>query len=394
MAEKILTGRIVQKHDVESNWLKATNFTPKQGEVIIYDIDENYSYERIKIGDGVQNVNDLPFVNDALRTELLAQINSANTNIDTVDDKVDAVSALVGDTSVSTQITTAMADKMDMANPTGTGAFSLNRKSGTTVGNYSVAIGQNTTASGTYSFAEGSQTVASVHGAHAEGYGTEAHAQYAHTEGVYTIANSPASHVQGMYNIADATQTYAHIVGNGTGVNARSNAHTVAWTGDAWFKGDVYVGGTDQSTGEKLAKQSSLDTLVGDTSVAEQIAAAQMVYVGPDEPTDPNIKVWINTSEEGTGVIPVLPRVATITLAADSWSGSSDPYSQSVEIATVTTASKVDLQPTAQQIVSLQNAEISLMIENNGGVLTCYAIGNKPTVDYTMQVLIQEVSYV
>ena len=121
---------------------------------------------------------------------------------------------------------------------------------------------------------------------------------------------------------------------------------------------------------------------------------AKEVYVGPDMPTDSNIKVWINTSEEGTGVVPVLPRISTITLNASAWSGSSEPYSQQIDIATVTTASKIDLQPTAQQIVSLQNEETSLMVENNGGVVTCYAIGNKPTVDYTMQVLIQEVSYV
>lgn len=62
MAEKNLKARIVHKHDIEANWLLATGFTPKQGELIVYDIDENYNYERIKIGDGIQNVNALPFV--------------------------------------------------------------------------------------------------------------------------------------------------------------------------------------------------------------------------------------------------------------------------------------------------------------------------------------------
>lgn len=131
---------------------------------------------------------------------------------------------------------------------------------------------------------------------------------------------------------------------------------------------------------------------VGDDGIV--VPTANIVYVGPTAPTDPNIKVWINTAEEGTGVTPVLPRLSTIHLAADSWSGSAEPYSQPVTIATATTASKVDLQPTAQQIVSLQNEEISLMIENNGGIFTCYALGHKPTVDYTMQVLVQEVAYV
>ena len=64
MAEKNLKARIVHKHDVEANWLLATNFTPLKGELIVYDIDETHPYERIKIGDGVQNVNDLPFYND------------------------------------------------------------------------------------------------------------------------------------------------------------------------------------------------------------------------------------------------------------------------------------------------------------------------------------------
>ena len=122
--------------------------------------------------------------------------------------------------------------------------------------------------------------------------------------------------------------------------------------------------------------------------------ASNQIYVGPDKPTDENVKVWINTAEEGTGVIPVLPRIANVELAAGAWVGSSEPYSQQVNIATVTASSKIDLQPTAHQIVSLQNSETSLMIENNGGTIICYAIGNKPTVNYTMQVLIQEVAYI
>ena len=61
MAEKNLNARIVHKHDIEANWLKATSFIPKQGEIIVYDIDANYNHERLKIGDGETNVNDLPF---------------------------------------------------------------------------------------------------------------------------------------------------------------------------------------------------------------------------------------------------------------------------------------------------------------------------------------------
>jgi hypothetical protein len=61
MSDKRMKTRIVHKHAIESDWAKAINFIPLKGEFIVYDVDENYSYERIKIGDGVQNVNDLPF---------------------------------------------------------------------------------------------------------------------------------------------------------------------------------------------------------------------------------------------------------------------------------------------------------------------------------------------
>lgn len=69
MPEKTLKTRIIHKHDVELNWNKATNFIPKQGEIIVYDIDSNHSYERIKIGDGVTNVNNLPFVISTLTND-------------------------------------------------------------------------------------------------------------------------------------------------------------------------------------------------------------------------------------------------------------------------------------------------------------------------------------
>lgn len=84
-------------------------------------------------------------------------------------------------------------------------------------------------------------------------------------------------------------------------------------------------------------------------------------------------------------------RVATVTLPASAWTGDENPWSQSISVSGITINTKADLQPSAAQIVELQDAEISLMIENNDGELTCYALGNKPEADYTMQVLLQEV---
>lgn len=185
MAEKNIKSRVVLKHDVEASWQLATGFTPLKGEIIIYDPDSTYSYSRFKIGDGSNNVNALPFVDDALRTELLTQIGT--------------VSTLVGDKKVSEQINTAIANKADA------------------------------------------------------------------------------------------------------------------------------------------------------------------------------------------------PKLTNVSILASNWIGESNPWSQVVTMNGVTNNSKIDLQPTALQIVELQDNDIALIAENTNGIVTIYALGSKPTKDYTMQALITEV---
>ena len=67
MAEKNFNNvRIVHKHDTAENWSKANAFVPKQGELIIYDTDNNYAYERMKVGDGTTLVSDLPFIDESI----------------------------------------------------------------------------------------------------------------------------------------------------------------------------------------------------------------------------------------------------------------------------------------------------------------------------------------
>lgn len=79
MATKTLNGRVISKHDIEDNWWLAENFTPQAGEIIVYDPDENYSYSRLKIGDGIQNVNDLPFLIQELTSEEIEKIFDEST---------------------------------------------------------------------------------------------------------------------------------------------------------------------------------------------------------------------------------------------------------------------------------------------------------------------------
>ena len=56
--------RIKNKHATESIWNNSPDFVPLQGELIIYDADDFYSYSRIKVGDGKTTVVNLPFLTD------------------------------------------------------------------------------------------------------------------------------------------------------------------------------------------------------------------------------------------------------------------------------------------------------------------------------------------
>ena len=57
--------RLIHTHDTEENWNAHPSFIPRAGELIVYDVDDNHSYERFKIGDGVTALKDLKFTIDA-----------------------------------------------------------------------------------------------------------------------------------------------------------------------------------------------------------------------------------------------------------------------------------------------------------------------------------------
>jgi len=61
MNEKKFNARFIPKGDIEANWRKALGFIPHDKEIIVYKPDENNEKARLKIGDGVSGVNELPF---------------------------------------------------------------------------------------------------------------------------------------------------------------------------------------------------------------------------------------------------------------------------------------------------------------------------------------------
>lgn len=104
-------------------------------------------------------------------------------------------------------------------------------------GDYSVAL-NSSQASGVNAHAEGFGHAEGDY-SHSEGRWTYAMKESSHAEGLYTYAYGANQHVQGKYNVHDNDGVYAHIVGNGTGFNERSNAHTLDWSGNGWFAGTV-----------------------------------------------------------------------------------------------------------------------------------------------------------
>ena len=128
------------------------------------------------------------------------------------------------------------------------------------------AEGNGTKASSDYSHAEGNLTTASGSNSHAEGDSTIASGDSSHAEGLETKAQGHNQHVQGKYNISDTTS--AHIVGNGSSYSNKSNAHTLDWSGNAWFAGDVYTGSTsgkNKDEGSKiLATKEYVDSKTSD----------------------------------------------------------------------------------------------------------------------------------
>ena len=182
---------------------------------------------------------------------------------------------------------TALSEKQDLipawADSMGTNSITLNHKNAA-FGNYSCAEGGYTYAIGQYSHAEGYYTTAFGISSHSEGgstgaaltqigslgtdttnsdiittwvskkfslaKGNSSHVEgkdclalgeYSHAEGYCTIASGRNQHVQGKYNIEDTSSTYAHIVGNGTADDARSNAYTLDWHGNGWYAGGLTV---------------------------------------------------------------------------------------------------------------------------------------------------------
>lgn len=153
-------------------------------------------------------------------------------------------------------------------------------------------------------------------------------------------------------------------------------------------KGDDFT--YDDFTDEQLASLKGEKGDKGDVG-------SPGIYIGSgDMPDDCYVQIDPNgesfTLEDLMTMAKSPARIADVTILASEWVGEESPYSQVVTIEGVTANSQVDLTPSVEQLTIFYNKDLAFVTENDSGVVTVYAIGQKPTNDYVIQVTITEVA--
>ena len=89
----------------------------------------------------------------------------------------------------------------------------------------------------------------------------------------------------------------------------------------------------------------------------------------------------------------ILPKQKYVHLSTE-WSVTSDNrYFQEVTVdnATITSKSKVDLQPTSEQLSIFHEKDLTFVAENEGGVLRVYCVGQVPQNSYDIPVTVTKI---
>lgn len=529
MSEKRINGRIVLKHDVESNWKLATGFTPMAGEIIIYDIDSNYNYERIKIGDGVQNVNALPFADGNSKNVFYATMSKSSSTdssiVATVDDKsfsykagtivalvcteslgksnrtvninklgaidlytestnstftslygydfaIDAydvllllydeynhfvvlnntqnimqsqlstalqgrieqistneddianLNTLVGDTSVSKQISDAVSGYLPLEGGELTGSLTIDIGGSSAIALYSPA---NSNGEQGYGRIYKNASATADYGLHLRDY---THGDVSDSCALVVCHNK--SNIADMLMFANqvdgGSNTYYKIYGEHNkplpaDIGAAASTHThseyinpivtyyAASTGMS--ADDLLVPTALVATNSEL--NAGLYNVTGGSFAyvmtlfyTSKTTTSRRMQIGMSyNSSTPRMAIrhygangwtpWarlVTTTELNTAIADVkatcLPKVTSITLRADYWVFNSNAYYQDVALNCVTTTSKVDLQPTYYQLAEWQTDGLAFSTESKKGVVRVWVTDVEPREDITIQVTVQE----
>lgn len=239
------------------------------------------------------------------------------------------------------EISDDLSGKMDKNNPYGKGSFSLNRVENSSIGKYSVAMGDQVVATrnsqsalGAFNDYEKEEYIITeesyIFTSSGQSYKVYAIDSYSFDseKGVFVVENPRLFNINtntssGQYFVrptqsgelpenitkvcklikfeidrimfilryynyeislvADSNSKgkYLHMIGNGVSDTERSNAHTLDWEGNAWYAGDVYVKGSDQDDIENAKKLATEDYVNGkvatDLEVIEALAESGVV---------------------------------------------------------------------------------------------------------------------
>lgn len=134
------------------------------------------------------------------------------------------------------------------------------------------------------------------------------------------------------------------------------------------------------------ATQEQINRLKNNVQSTLQTIADTGVEVGTNSDALPAAAAALANEKQNKILKVSIPFSAT-------WTASGSNYTQTVTVSGGTANSLVSLQPTAAQIVALQEAGVTaLMVDNNNGTFTATAVGAKPTAAMTIQAILMEVN--
>jgi hypothetical protein len=394
------------------------------GDETVYCLDEKY------IPDTIARVSDIP---EQIVDESLSATSTNPVQNKVVNEAISNLSTLVGDTSVSDQIDEALLNSQSNWNQNdGTKAdyienrpfydniktesiyvSSSNQPKATTLSNdlyYGTTTGSSTT------IQNGSRYKITIN---INGYSSIYTCTRAKLAGAYQYCNVLGNAKLGVdvgfldgnnssYPIADTGEPFCFLSYSSTAKNAiistNQNAQISAFytvTGeikqvDEKFIPDTIarvsdipeqvVADSELSTTSTNPVQNkvvneainNLNTLVGDTSVAEQISEVTYTQTQVDE--------FITAVREFC-----LPKIRNITLLENSWNFSANYYYQDVAVGVCTPTCKVDLQPTYAQLATWQDDGLAFTTQSRDGIVRVWAIPDAPREDITVQISVQEV---
>lgn len=138
-----------------------------------------------------------------------------------------------------------------------------------------------------------------------------------------------------------------------------------------------------------------------DLTATDVGAVAKVNNTAPDGfgnvtlPTDstptPDSSKLITSGAVAAALETAQPNTSTVTLPVASWT-EEGPYTQVVTIPGTTATSQINITPDATLLQTAMDQGFSLVFGNNGGTITAYAVGAKPTTELSVPVVIQEVS--